>query len=50
MEGVRGVMEGVKGVLTICSAVVFNEHMEVTPNLQPNWFLSDGWKSGAPSP
>lgn len=50
-EGVKGVMEAVKGVMEpvhICSAVAFNEHMEVTPNLQPNWFLSDSWKSGAP--
>lgn len=33
-------------MLRTCSAAAFNEHMEVTSNLQPNWFLNDGWKAG----
>ena len=43
-------LEGSWVSMILRPAVAFSKHVEVTPDLQPQWFLSEDWTSGAPSP
>lgn len=43
-------LEGSRVSMVLRPAVAFGKHVEVTPDLQLQWFLNEDWTSGAPSP